>query len=106
MYARTLFLLVAFFGVLMACRCGGQVPTPHVVVIGDAQIPLAQMVCANLLAYCPNSVPTGSEGTCEAVVNARMGLVPSLMPAVLNCEAAATSKSAFVACLGVASSCP
>lgn len=106
MFPRTLLLLISFFGVLAACRCGGvPKPQPVTVTIGDATIPLGQQVCANMQAFCPASVPDGGEPVCEAVVAARYGLVPSLMPTVLMCEAQAADKRTFFACGGV-EACP
>jgi hypothetical protein len=107
MFARTLFLLACFFGVLAACRCNATVPAPQpvTVVIGDATIPLAQQVCANMVAFCPTSVPDGGEPVCEAVVTARYGLTPATMAPVLTCEAQAGDKATFFACGGV-EQCP
>ena len=102
--ARSLCLLVAFFGVLAACRCGGvPKPQPVTVTIGDAQIPIATQVCANGYAFCPSSFPDGGLPVCIEVVNARYGLTPATMPDVLTCEAKAIGKAAFVACHGVSS---
>lgn len=106
MFPRTLFLLVAFFGVLAACRCGAvPKPQPVTVTIGDATIPLATQVCANGYAFCPSSFPDGGLPVCIEVVNARYGLTPATMPTVLMCEAQAADKRTFLACGGVAS-CP
>jgi hypothetical protein len=104
---RILFGLVSFFGVLAACRCGAvPKPQPVTVTIGDATIPLSTQVCANLVAFCPSSVPDGGETVCESVVLARYGLTPATMPTVLMCEAQALDKATFFACGGVESCGP
>ena len=106
MFPRTLFLLLSFFGVLTACRCGGAPkPQPVVVQIGDATIPLATQVCANGYAFCPHAFPDGGLPVCEEIVNARYGLTPATMPTVLMCEAQAGDRATFFACGGV-ESCP
>ena len=102
MFPRTLLLLLSFFGVLAACRCGAvPKPAPVTVTIGDATIPIEQQVCANLVAFCPSSVPDGGEQVCEMVVRRDYGLKPALFPSVLVCEAQAMSRDAFVSCGGV-----
>ncbi len=105
MFPRTLFLLASFFGVLAACRCSPAVPRPVTVTIGDATIPIQVQVCANMVAFCPSSVPDGGEPVCETVVTSRYGMTPATMPTVLMCEAQAPDRATFVACQGVAS-CP
>ena len=101
-----LALVCAILASLAIVRCAAApAPQPVMVVIGDADIPLAQLVCANLVAFCPSSVPDGGEPVCEAVVTARYGLTPLTQPTVLTCEAFATDKASFKACQGV-SSCP
>ena len=106
MFHRTLLLLLSFFGVLAACRCGAvPKPAPVTVTIGDATIPIEQQVCANMVAFCPKSVPDGGEPVCEMVVRRDYGLKPALFPSVLVCEAQAADKRTFFACGGV-EACP
>jgi len=101
------FVVIFFFGALVACRCNTSVPSPKTVtvVVGDATIPIAQQVCTNMIAFCPASVPDGGEPICEAVINARYGLTPATMPTILVCEAQSADKTTFFNCGGV-SACP
>lgn len=96
-------LLLMLFAAFATMRCV-TAPQPHpiTVLVGDADIPLAQRVCSNMTAFCPSSVPDGGEPVCESVVTARYGLTPATMPTVLMCEAQAGDKSTFVKCGGVA----
>lgn len=93
--------------VLFACtRCTPAIPAPvTVVTIGDAQIDLCVVSCANEAVFCPSTMSDGGVPQCVAYCHTEAGRTQATTLPSLACMADATSKSAFVAC-GTVSTCP
>ena len=94
-------------GVVAACyACTPQTPAPiTVVTIGDAQIDLCVVSCANEAVFCPSTMSDGGVPQCVAYCHIEADRTQATTLPSLACMADATSKSAFVAC-GTVSTCP